>query len=115
MPAIDHVAVVCLLLGSARGRREELDALHGPRLEMLLARLIDTTVRGVLYEARGSVPAELLAAGSERVRRACELSRVPFALVETPPEDREGWLVAALAGVERLVTSNSRKTTTRAR
>jgi hypothetical protein len=104
MPAIDNVAVMCLLLGSAHGHREHLKALHGSRLEMLLARLIDTTVRGVLYEAQGSVSEEVLAAGSERVRRACGRSRVPFELLETPREDGEAWLAAALAGTERLLS-----------
>ena len=104
MPALDNVAVVCLLLGSAQGHDEQLEALHGPRLEMLLARLIDTTVRGVVYEARGSVPEQVLAAGSQRVRRACGHSRVPFELLETRRKDREAWLSAALAGIERLIS-----------
>jgi len=104
MPAIDGVAVVCILLGSARGTADALEALHGPRLEMLLARLIDTTVRGVAYEARGSVSEPVLAAGSERVRRFCERSRVPFELLETPPDDHAAWVAAALAGVQRLMS-----------
>jgi hypothetical protein len=104
MPALDNVAVVCLLLGSAQGHQEQLEALHGPRLEMLLARLIDTTVRGVVYEARGSVPEPLLAAGSQRVRHVCGHSRVPFELLETRRRDREAWLAAALAGIERLIS-----------
>jgi hypothetical protein len=104
MPALDNVAVVCLLLGSAQGHQEQLEALHGPRLEMLLARLIDTTVRGVVYEAHGSVPERLLAAGSQRVRRVCGHSRVPFQLLETRREDREAWLAAALANIERLIS-----------
>ena len=104
MPALAQVAVVCLLLGSARGRRQEHEALHGPRLEMLLDRLVDTTVRGFVYEARGTVPAETLAAGSELVRRACERSRVPFVLLDAPPGEPGAWLSSALAAVERLVT-----------
>jgi nucleoside-diphosphate-sugar epimerase len=104
MPALDNVAVVCLLLGSAQGHPEQLEALHGPRLEMLLARLIDTTVRGVVYEARGSVPERVLAAGSERVRRVCGHSHVPFELLETRRDDGEAWLAAALTGVERLIS-----------
>lgn len=103
MPALDNVAIVCVLLGSANGDRECLDALHGSRLEMLLARLIDTTVRGVVYEAHGTVSKEALAAGAERVKRACGHSRMPFELLETPREDCQAWLTAALAGVERLV------------
>ncbi len=35
---------------------EKVHALHGSRLEMMLERTIDTTVRGVLYEATGTLP-----------------------------------------------------------
>ena len=59
MPALDNVAVVCVLLGSANGEREHLEALDGSRLEMLLTRLIDTTVRGVVYQAHGTVSEEV--------------------------------------------------------
>lgn len=103
MSALDNVAVVCVLLGSAIGEREQLEALHGPRLEMLLARLVDTTVRGVVYEAHGNVPEQVLAGGAERIRRACRRSRTPFELLETPREDREAWLAAAVAGVAGLI------------
>jgi hypothetical protein len=104
MPAIEGVAVLCLLLGSARGAPERLEALHGPRLEMLLARLVDTTVRGVMYEACGSVPEPVLTGGSGRVRRACERSRLPFELLETPPDNHAAWLAAALANIQQLVS-----------
>lgn len=103
MPALENVAVVCVLLGSAVGEREQLEALHGSRLEMLLARLIDTTVRGVVYEAHGTVSEEVLAGGAERVRRACRYSRTPFELLEMPHEDRETWHAAAVAGVVGLI------------
>ena len=52
---VGDVAVVVLLLGSADGQPEELAAIHGPRLERLLEQLVDTPVRGVVYEAVGSV------------------------------------------------------------
>jgi hypothetical protein len=103
MPALDNVAVVCVLLGSASGDRQHLAALHGSRLEMLLGRLIDTTVRGVVYEAHGTVSEEVLAAGAERVRRACGHSRTPFELLETPREDDDAWVAAALTTVEGLI------------
>jgi hypothetical protein len=103
MPAIDRVAIVCILLGSARGGRESLEVLHGSRLEMLLTRLIDTTVRGVVYEARGSLPPELLAQGAQRVRRACKRSRFPFALLDVPPEDHRLWLESAMHAVGGLL------------
>ena len=39
------------------GEPEALAAIHGPRLERLLEKLVDTPVRGVVYEAVGSVDA----------------------------------------------------------
>ena len=105
MPVLDHAAVVCLLLGSARGAREQIETLHGPRLEMLLGRLIDTTVRGVVYETQGSVPDGLLAAGAAHIRRTCTGSHIPFELLEASPADHPAWLAAALTAVERLVNA----------
>jgi nucleoside-diphosphate-sugar epimerase len=46
--ALDGVTILCWLMGSARGTPEQLAALHGSRLKMLLERTIDTTVRGVV-------------------------------------------------------------------
>ena len=53
--SLEHVSVACVLLGSAVGSPDQLGALHGTRLEMLLTRMLDTTVRGIVYEAVGSV------------------------------------------------------------
>jgi hypothetical protein len=108
VPALDHVTVVCVLLGSATATPEALSELHGPRLEMLLRRLLDTTMHGVLYESRGSVPADLLAGGAELVRRGCTRFRIPYALLEADPNDHGAWLTNALAEVERLITSRAR-------
>ena len=47
---VDDVAVLVLLLGNASGSEEELAAIHGPRLERLMEHLVETPVRGVLYE-----------------------------------------------------------------
>ena len=49
-PQLDGVSVLCWLMGSARGGAE---ALHGPRLESLVEALVDTHVRGVVYEGGG--------------------------------------------------------------
>ena len=62
--SFEHVSVACVLLGSAEGTPAQLAALHGTRLEMLLARMLDTTVRGIVYEASGSVDRDVLAAGA---------------------------------------------------
>lgn len=104
LPAIQQVGVVCLLLGSATG---DVESLHGPRLEMLLEKLIDTTVRGVVYEAAGTVPSDVLALGAERVRTGCSRSRIPYALIESDPSDWEAWLDRALAAVTSVTGSGS--------
>lgn len=102
-PALDHVGVACLLLGSAYGTEGEVTALHTTRLDMVLERMLDTTVRGIVYEAVGKVPAEILAAGSARVRSACERSLIPYVLLTADPSDHAGWATAAAAAVERAL------------
>ena len=104
VPALDHASVLCVLLASATGPPDAVKALHGPRLQMLLSKVLDTTVHGVAYEVRGSVPQDLLAAGDEAVRRACERSRIPYALLDGDPEDPAGWLRASVAALEGLLT-----------
>jgi nucleoside-diphosphate-sugar epimerase len=101
--ALDGVTILCWLMGSAQGDGERLAALHGSRLSMLLERTIDTTVRGLLYEAAGSVDPALLAAGGEAVHAACGRSEIPHALLEADPADHEAWLAAALAAVDELL------------
>lgn len=102
-PALAHVGAACLLLGSAAGSDAQLAALHGTRLDMLLERMLDTTVRGVVYEAVGTVDPGLLAAGAERVRRACERSLIPYALLTADPADHAGWVACAGETVERAL------------
>ena len=85
------VAVVYYLLGSASGEGELLDAIHRPRLERLLEHLVDTPVRGFVYEAAGTVDPELLGAGADLVRSAASTWRIPVAVVDADPGDAEGW------------------------
>ncbi|MCW2971219.1 MAG: hypothetical protein JWO23_2346, partial [Solirubrobacterales bacterium] len=64
--ALDGVTVLCWLLGSAVGSPEELQALHSSRLEFFLTQPIDTTVRGIVYEAAGTgTSPDLLRRGAE--------------------------------------------------
>jgi hypothetical protein len=101
--SLEHVSVACVLLGSAVGSPDQLGALHGTRLEMLLTRMLDTTVRGIVYEAVGSVDRSVLEAGAAQVRERCEDSRIPYALLEADPADADAWTVAALAAVNRAL------------
>jgi nucleoside-diphosphate-sugar epimerase len=103
---VDHVAdvaVVAWLLGSARGEPDAVAELNGPRLARLCEELVDTPVRGIVYEAAGSVEPALLAAGAAAVRAAAERWRMPAEVVETDPADHAGWLAAMKAAVERLL------------
>lgn len=106
-PAFEHVSVICVLLGSAVAGPDELAALHGTRLDMLLHRMLDTTVRGIVYEASGTVDPAILDAGAERVRKFCEGSRVHYALLSANPRDCEVWLEAALGAFDRVLVPST--------
>ena len=101
MAQLAGVSAICWLMGSATG--EAVEELHGARLESLLERLVDTPVRGVVYEAAGSVDAALLAAGAQAVRRAARTWHMPAEVVDSDPHDRREWLAAMSAGVDRLL------------
>lgn len=102
---VGDVAVAYWLLGSAEGDAEALEAIHGSRLERLMERLVDTPVRGVVYEAAGSVPAPLLAGGAEIVREAGERWRIPFAVLDSEPDPPAAWVDAALVATAGLFPS----------
>jgi uncharacterized protein YbjT (DUF2867 family) len=101
---VGDVAVVVFLLGTATGPPEAVTAIHGPRLERLLEKLVDTPVRGVVYEAAGSVEAPVLEAGAELVRQAGQTWRIPVAIIEVEPGDREQW-VGEMTGAVKAVLS----------
>jgi hypothetical protein len=94
--ALDRVAVVCWLLGGARGEPEQLRSLFGTRLELFLTQTIDTTVRGFLYEAVGpGPPPEALAEGERITRAMTERNRIPVAWLREDPAELGRWLAAA--------------------
>jgi hypothetical protein len=101
--ALDNVTVLLWLLGTARGDQERVAALHGPRLRMMLDKTTDTTVRGVVYEAAGTVAPEALDGGIEEVRRAHRTNEIPFALLRADPADRGAWLRAAREAIGSLL------------
>ncbi len=105
-PAFDHVTIACVLLGSAAGTTAQIDALHGPRLEMLLTRMLDTTVRAIVYESAGSVDPHVLAGGADRVRAACQASLIPYEFLDADPGAHQSWLEAALETVQRCLETS---------
>jgi hypothetical protein len=97
--ALDRVAVVCWLLGNAGGDSGELAELFGPRLELFMTQAIDTTVRGVVYEAGGSVSPALLAAGAERARAIAARNAIPFTVLGAEPSRGEEWMAQARTAI----------------
>jgi uncharacterized protein YbjT (DUF2867 family) len=89
---VGDVTIVLWLLGSAKGSAEELAAIHGPRLEGLLERLVETPVRGFVYEGAGTVDAKILGSGAELVRNAESTWRIPVAVTETSREHGPQWV-----------------------
>ena len=100
---VGDVAVVVWALGSATGDREALDAIHGPRLERVLEHLVDTPVRGFVYEAVGSAGEERLGRGWEIVEASSRTWRIPAERLDGDPADWEGWTAAAMRAVGAVI------------
>jgi hypothetical protein len=101
---VGDVALVVWLLGSATGELDAASGVNGERLESLLAKLVDTPVRGVAYEAAGSAPPDSLARGRELVSTASATWSIPAAFIEEAPGgDWDAWAEAAAASVLGLL------------
>ena len=87
------------------GTAENAPDVHGPRLRSLMEHLVDTPVRGLIYEAAGTVDAALLAEGASIVREASQTWHIPVQIVDTDPVAHEDWLEAMQAAVDRLLTA----------
>jgi hypothetical protein len=101
--ALDNVTVLLWLLGTATG--PNVADLHGSRLRMMLEKVTDTTVRGVVYEAAGTVDAAALRAGAAELARAREVNEIPGALLQADPREERAWVAAARAAIDSLLTS----------
>lgn len=126
--ALEHVTIACWLLAGVEdevgvagrsggdhresgedgegGESEEslLSALHGPRLERFVCDAIDSTLRGFVYEAGGSlVPAETLAEGRRIVLETAALNSIPVAILTADPLDSEQWLSEAVSAIRSLL------------
>lgn len=130
--ALENVTIACWLLAQAHGEPETVAALHGSRLEFFLSQAIDTTVRGLIYDATpGRVAPAALAEGERLARTLTKLNAIPLAVLgagdgdggsaaagagasgEDPrgagaegggaPGEDEAWVAQAAAAVERLL------------
>ena len=108
LPLVDGVSVLCWLMGTAVGEPEVVAAIHGPRLEALIEKLVDTPVRGVVYEAAGGVQPSWLERGAGIVRGAAESYRMPVEIVRQDPGDPGPWLVAMRAAVGGVLSASPR-------
>jgi uncharacterized protein YbjT (DUF2867 family) len=103
MGALTGVTVLAWLMGTASGDPEQVFALHDTRLRMLWEKLVDTPVRGVIYEAAGCVPEAALIRGEAVARIAHETWRIPLAYVRADPADEVAWVAAARHAVDELL------------
>lgn len=101
MPNLANTSVMVWLMGSAVG--DGVEALHRTRLQTVLERLVDTPVRGMIYEAAGTLPAKLLREGVASVRQAALTWQMPNVIVEADPRDHEAWLAEMLAAVDEVL------------
>jgi len=100
--ALEGVTIACWLLATACGEPDALAALHGSRLEFFVQQTIDTTVRGLVYEAAGSVPAATLAAGRALVVERAEYNAIPLRVLDADPRG-PAWVPSARAAIEGLL------------
>ena len=101
--ALESVTIVVWALGTAAGADDAVAALHGSRLEMMLGKVIDTTVRGVVYEAAGTAGAAAFESGRAELERARRTNEIPYAVVDADPGDEAAWVVAAGDAIDGLI------------
>jgi threonine dehydrogenase-like Zn-dependent dehydrogenase len=99
VPALAGVSVVCWLMGTASGSPE----LHGARLQTLMEHLVDTPVRGLVYEAAGTVEPRLLQQGADIVLEASRTWHMPAEVVSADPAAFDEWLEAMKEAVGRVL------------
>jgi uncharacterized protein YbjT (DUF2867 family) len=101
---VGDVTTVHWLFGSAQGAPDAIAAIHGPRLERFLERLVDTPVRAFVYEAAGKVDPVVLEHGAAAVRAAAQTWRIPAEAVVCDPTDPLPWAETMLATTLRLTS-----------
>jgi len=91
MDALAGVTIVCWLMGTI-----PVPELHEGRLRMLWEKLVDTPVRGVVYE--GALPQ-----GEDVARKASQTWQIPLEVLTADPADHDAWLAAARGSIDRLL------------
>jgi uncharacterized protein YbjT (DUF2867 family) len=91
MDALHGVTIVCWLMGTIPD-----PDLHAGRLRMLWEKLVDTPVRGVVYEG-------MLPGGEAIARSSAETWQIPLQVLDGDPRG-EDWLARATTAVDRLLS-----------
>jgi nucleoside-diphosphate-sugar epimerase len=99
MEALTGVTILCWLMGTAAGAPD----LHDGRLRMLWEKLVDTPVRGVVYEAAGPLGPEVYARGRTVAAAAHATWMIPLRVLEIDPRDHASWRAGAVNSVNSLL------------
>jgi hypothetical protein len=90
MDALHGVTIVCWLTGTIPD-----GDLHAGRLRMLWEKLVDTPVRGVVYEG-------MLPEGEAIARASSQTWQIPLEVLDGDPR-ADDWVATATAAVNRLL------------
>lgn len=100
---VADVTVVAWLLAEARGSEEQLRALRCERLPSALGKLVDTPVKGFVYEAGPSAGERSAADGEAAVVDAAVRWRLPVEIVRSGRDDGERWVERTTAAIHSVV------------
>ena len=102
--ALDSVTIACWMLATAKGSPEELAELYRTRLEFFLTQAIDTTVRGIVFEAPNAEQAAVVPSAAEQlVRRMAELNQIPLRCLEQDASQTAAWVADARLAIDSLL------------
>jgi hypothetical protein len=108
--ALDGATLACWMLARAAGEPDALHALHGPRLEGFVRQIVDTTVRGLIYDASpGALEPQLLWSGAEVVQSLAGVNAIPASVLAAAADDDESWVASARGAVEELLRGPTRQ------
>jgi hypothetical protein len=104
--ALENVTIACWLLGTASGAAKVVADLHSSRLAFFCSQTIDTTVRGLVYEAAGCVDQAILSAGADLVATKSAYNEIPLVILHADPADAASWAQEARAAIARLLLAD---------
>lgn len=102
--ALDGASLACWMLAGASGTPQELRALHGSRLEGFLRQMVDTSVRGFIYDASPrALEPRLLQTATQMVESLAGFNAIPTRVLTATADEDDGWIAGARRAVEELL------------